>query len=418
MHPVQLFCWHFMAYPYLPADFDEHFESGWVTVPNSLWDRERAKGLYQEYIDQLVYADELGFDGMVLNEHHQNIYGLMPSPNMIAAALTQRTSRGKIVILGNLLPLHRNPLRVAEEYAMLDNMSGGRLIAGLAIGGGPEAFNYNVPQPQARGQFWEAVDLIKRAWTEPGPFSHEGKFYPARYVNPWPRPQQEPHPPIWIPGALSLETMEEVAKRGHDYFLSSRAHGPATKRAAQRFSQIVAHHGGEFHPFRMGLLISVYVSETDEQAREESREGIWYFLKNTLKGHLRTKGRGLTFGTGVASMTVPSFESFLKNVDPNMPMLGDCETWDDLEAFGSIIVGSPKTVRERLWQLIEEAQIGNFLIQFHFGNMKDNLARKSMRLFASEVAPALRRDSADLFARNFPVLGDTAGNLAMEGAAQ
>jgi len=111
-------------------------------------------------------------------------------------------------------------------------------------------------------------------------------------------------------------------------------------------------------------------------------------------------------------------ESFLKNVDPNMPMLGDCETWDDLEAFGSIIVGSPKTVRERLWQLIEEAQIGNFLIQFHFGNMKDNLARKSMRLFASEVAPALRRDSADLFARNFPVLGDTAGNLAMEGAAQ
>jgi len=194
-----------MAYPYLPADFDSRYDSGWVTVPNTLWNRERAGELYQEYIDQLVYADELGFDGMVLNEHHQNIYGLMPSPNIIAAALTQRTKRGKIVVLGNPLPLHRNPLRVAEEYAMIDNMSGGRLIAGLAIGGGPEAFNYNVPQPQARAQFWEAVDLIKRAWTEPGPFEHEGKYYPLRYVNLWPQPQQRPHPPIWIPGGLSLK---------------------------------------------------------------------------------------------------------------------------------------------------------------------------------------------------------------------
>ena len=303
MYPVRLFCWHFMAYPYLPADFDERYDSGWVTVPNTLWNCDRAGELYQEYIDQLVYADELGFDGMVLNEHHQNIYGLMPSPNIVAAALTQRTKRGKIVVLGNLLPLHRNPLRVAEEYAMIDNMSGGRLIAGLAIGGGPEAFNYNVPQPQARGQFWEAVDLIKRAWTEPGPFEHDGKYYPLRYVNLWPQPQQKPHPPIWIPGGLSLETMEETAKRGHDYFLSSRAHGPATKRAAQRFGEIVGRHGGTFHPFRMGLLISVYVSETDEQARTELREGVWYFIKNTLKGHLRNEGRMLTFGVGVPSMT-------------------------------------------------------------------------------------------------------------------
>jgi alkanesulfonate monooxygenase SsuD/methylene tetrahydromethanopterin reductase-like flavin-dependent oxidoreductase (luciferase family) len=124
--PVRLYCWHFMSYPYLPADFDASYDSGWVTVPNRLWDGERSRGLYQEYIDQLAYADEIGFDGMVLNEHHQNIYGLMPSPNLIAAALAQKTRHGKIVILGNLLPLHLNPLRMAEEYAMLDNMSDGR----------------------------------------------------------------------------------------------------------------------------------------------------------------------------------------------------------------------------------------------------------------------------------------------------
>src|SRR5918992_4627857 len=152
MKPVQLFCWHFMAYPYLGKDFDEKYDSGWVTVPNKLWDNRKARGLYQEYIDQLVAADELGFDGLVLNEHHQNIYGLMPAPNLIAAALTQRGTRGKIVVLGNLLPLALRPLRVAEEYAMLDNMSGGRLVAGFAVGGGQEMYNYNVSPSIAREQ--------------------------------------------------------------------------------------------------------------------------------------------------------------------------------------------------------------------------------------------------------------------------
>ena len=104
---------------------------------------------------------------MVLNEHHQKIYGLMPSPNLIAAALTQRSKRGKIVVLGNLLPLHCNPLRVAEEYAMLDNMSGGRLIAGFAVARAGDMELQRAPA-LAREQFWEAVDLIKRAWTEAG----------------------------------------------------------------------------------------------------------------------------------------------------------------------------------------------------------------------------------------------------------
>ncbi len=404
MRPVQLFCWHFMAYPYLPADFDEKFEMGWITVPNSLWDHERSRGLFQEYIDQLAYGEELGFDGLVLNEHHQNIYGLMPSPNIIAAALTQRTKRAKIAVLGNLLPLRSNPLRVAEEYAMLDCMSDGRLICGMAIGSGQEAFNYNVPQPQGRTQFWEAVDLIRRAWTETGPFTHEGHHYPLRYVNPWPLPRQRPHPPIWIPGALSLESMAETAKRGFDYFLSSRAHGAATRQAAQKFAEVIKQHGGTYHPFRMGILLSVYVSESDEQARTECSEGVWYFLRNCLKGHLRQKGRHLTFGPATPSMTVKSWEAYLRNSRGNAKMLGDADDWDELDSWGSITVGSPKTVREKLWRLIEQAGVGNLLLQFHFGNMEPELARKSMRLFAAEVAPYLREQSKQLFAKNHPNL--------------
>lgn len=406
MRTVECYSWHFMPWPYLPPDFDERYESGWVTVPNSLFDRDKARGLYQEYLEELVEADRLGFDGLVLNEHHQNVYGLMPSPNLIAAALSQRTRQAKIVILGNLLPLALRPLRVAEEYAMLDQMTNGRLIAGFAMGGGQELFNYNVPPPIAREQYWEAIDFIVRAWTEDGPFSWDGKHYPTRYVNPWPRPYQAPHPPIWIPGALSAETMAEVARRGYTYFLSTRAHLAVTRQAAQRFATQIAAHGGRFDPFRMGLLLSVYVGETDEAAREESHDAIFYFLRNCLKGHLRRKGRMLTFAPGATSAR--SWEAFLKASDPTAPMLGDARDWDELDRMGSIVVGSPETVRRRLWQYVEDCRVGRFLIQFHIGNLSYELTMKNQRLFATEVMPALRRDGATLFAAEFPELAATA----------
>ncbi len=400
--PVQLYCWHFMAYPHLPADFDEKYDSGWVTVPNALWDAKKSRGLYQQYIDQLAYADELGFDGMVLNEHHQNIYGLMPSPNLIAAALSQKTKRGKIVILGSLLPLHLNPIRIAEEYAMLDNMSDGRLIAGFAPGAGPETFNYDVPSPVSRQQFWEAVDLIHRAWTQDGPFEAEGRHYPLRYVNPWPRPTQQPHPPIWIPSSRSTETLVQIAKRGYSYFLSSRSHGSETAKAQALFASILQQHGDSFDPFRMGILMSAYVGETDAQAQAEAKEGVWYFLKNCLKGHLRREGRQLTFGAGIPYFSTEDFRAYLKHTDPTTPLLGDAEDWDDLQRSQSIIVGSADTVYRRILDIVEQAHVGHLLIQFHLGNMPDALTRKSMQRFATQVAPRLREDSARHFGRSFP----------------
>jgi alkanesulfonate monooxygenase SsuD/methylene tetrahydromethanopterin reductase-like flavin-dependent oxidoreductase (luciferase family) len=399
--PVQLYCWHFMSYPYLAADFDQTQYSGWVTVPNSLWDRDRARGLYQQYIDQLAYADEVGFDGMVLNEHHQTVYGLGPSPNLVAAALTQRTKRGKIVILGNLLPLHMNPLRVAEEYAMLDNMSDGRLIAGFAPGSGPETFNYNVASAPSRDQFWEAVELIRRAWTEPGPFSYEGRHYPLRYVNPWPLPTQRPHPQIWIPGSRSRDTLVQIARHGYCYFLSSRSHGKETARATQQFAKVLEQHGDVYRPNRMGILLSCFVGDTDAEAQADAKEGVWYFLKNCLKGHQRREGRQLTYGPGVPYIPSDEFREFLAHSDPSVPLLGDATSWDELQSSQSIIVGSPDTVYRRFMEILENAPVGHLLIQFHLGNMKDELVRKSMRLFASEVAPRLREKSAAMFTAQF-----------------
>jgi alkanesulfonate monooxygenase SsuD/methylene tetrahydromethanopterin reductase-like flavin-dependent oxidoreductase (luciferase family) len=403
--PVQLYAWHFMSYPYLPDDFDQTEETGWITVPNKLWDAEKSRGLLNEYVDQLAYADTIGFDGMVLNEHHQNIYGLMPSPNLLAAALTQKTKHGKIVVLGNLLPLHGNPLRVAEEYAMLDNMSNGRIVAGLAPGGGQETFNYNTPAAYQREQFWEAVDLIHQAWTREGPFTFEGKHYPLRYVNPWPQPTQTPHPPIWVPGARSPDTMHQIAKRGFTYFLSSRVAGGEVAKVRNTFDAVLRQHNSKYDPFRMGMLMSVYVGETDEQAEAEAHEGVWYFIKNCLKGHLRSeKGRSLTMGPGIPNMEPSDYRRILENSKPGGRMLGDASDFKELQASQSIIVGGPESVYRQIMGILEQAHTGTLLIQFHMGNMRNDLARKSMRLFATEVAPRLREDSRKLFAKAYPEL--------------
>src|SRR5689334_24268489 len=135
---VRFFSFHLMPYTQLSPDYDG---PAWVTCPNELYDPQVGNELYNTYLDELLYAEEVGFDGVCVNEHHQNAYGNMPSPNLIAAMLARRTSRVKIAVVGNALPLYGPPLRVAEEWAMLDVITGGRLICGMVIGGGPEYFS-------------------------------------------------------------------------------------------------------------------------------------------------------------------------------------------------------------------------------------------------------------------------------------
>jgi alkanesulfonate monooxygenase SsuD/methylene tetrahydromethanopterin reductase-like flavin-dependent oxidoreductase (luciferase family) len=147
--------------------------------------------------------------------------------------------------------------------------------------------------------------------------------------------------------------------------------------------------------------MSAYVSETDQQAREECEEGVWYFLKNCLKGHLRREGRQLTFGPGVPYIPAAAWKEYLKGYKPGRKLLGDVENWDELDASQSIIVGSAETVYRRIWRIIEQAKVGNLLIQFHIGNMPDEITRKSMKLFAEEVAPRLREDSLRYFQQQF-----------------
>jgi len=207
-----------MPWVHTPTDLPETERSAWVTYPNSNFDPERGADLYDRYINELVRAEELGFDVICVNEHHQTAYGLMPSPNLVAMALVHRTSKVKIAILGNAIPLRDHPLRVAEEVAMLDVMSRGRIISGIVRGLGAEYHTFGLNPVHSSERFMEAHDLLKAAWTRPGPFEWDGKHYQFRYVNPWPRPWQQPHPPIWVPTQGSKTTVQWAANNRYPLF--------------------------------------------------------------------------------------------------------------------------------------------------------------------------------------------------------
>jgi len=373
---MRFFSFHLMPYPALPADYDG---PAWITCPNELFDPAVGTRVYNEYLDQLLYAEELGFDGVCVNEHHQNAYGLMPSPNLMASILARQTTRVKIAVVGNALPLYNPPTRVAEEFAMIDCLSGGRLIAGLVVGGGPEYYSFSMNPAHARERFQEAHDLILRAWTEPGPFEYYGKHYKLRYVNSWPKPVQQPHPEIWIPGAGSLETVEFVARNHYAYMGIPYFHIDVFERMFNMMRDACQREGYEADPLQLGWLEPIYVAETDAQARKEYEEHFWYFVKRLLPG-INTNPPGYT--------TLRSYENMLKGAKTFAINL---ETWDEVVEGQYAIVGSPDTVAEKLTENLHRLGTGNLLGLFQLGTLPNHLARRNLELFGTEVMPRLRR---------------------------
>ncbi len=377
---------HLMPYPDLPEDFREKYHSSAVDVPSSLFDPVVGHRAYNDYLDELEYAAEVGFDGICVNEHHQQAYGLMPSPNIMAAALARRTSRDTgLVVLGNSIALYNPPTRVAEEFAMLDVISGGRLIAGLPVGTAMDTvYAYGQTPVTLREKYREAHDLIIRAWTEPEPFAFNGKYTQLRYVNTWPRPLQKPHPPIWVPGGGSVETLEWITEK--DYLMANLSYGGylAAKSAMDSYWKLVDEMGKEPNPYRAGFLQLIGVSETDAQAEEDYAEGAEYFYKKCL--HI---DRGFADVSGYRSMR--SLElSVRANRPSSSAMFSGTQGWKDYLRQGNIIAGSPERVIEQIRELAKTLRIGHLMMLLQFGNMSKELTMKNTRLFAEKVMPELR----------------------------
>jgi alkanesulfonate monooxygenase SsuD/methylene tetrahydromethanopterin reductase-like flavin-dependent oxidoreductase (luciferase family) len=399
MEAMKLCAFHLMPYPDLPEDFNKKHRSVWVDIDSSLFDPAVVARSYQEYIDQLVYADECGFDGICVNEHHNNGYGLMPSPNLVASVLAQRTAQAAIVVLGNSVALYDPPVRVAEEMAMLDLMSGGRLVSGFPCGTTMDtAYAYSANPGTLRAKYHEAIDLIIKAWTTPKPFAFNGRFTQMRNVNIVPRPLQQPHPPIWIPGGGSIETWDYCANNDYVYAaLSYYGHLMARETVNGYWRRLEA-LGKDDNPYRLAFMQFVGVADTDAEAYRLYKEPAEYFFNRSL--HVFS---GYTDPPGyVTEASVRArYQSQVRAVVRAKQSKHDL-TWDEMVEKGYVVIGSPDTVRETLEHVATEMRCGQLLTMMHFGNMNDELARNNIKLFGDKVAPGLRHLFSDYDNRWWP----------------
>ncbi|MBI2756219.1 MAG: LLM class flavin-dependent oxidoreductase [Chloroflexi bacterium] len=378
---MQVFAFTLMPWPYLPENYREQYDSAWVTFPNSHFDPVKGHALYTRYIDDLVYAAEAGFDGLGVNEHHQTAYGLMPSPNLMAGMLVQRTlgMTTRIAILGNALPLRDHPLRIAEEIAMLDVISGGRIISGFVRGIGAEYPTFGLNPAHSRERFHEAHDLIVKAWTQPGPFPWVGKHYNFRYVNPWPRPFQQPHPPIWAPSQGSGETIEWAAQHGYTY---CQTYSPLAAIAGffDQYRAVARESGYEAGPQHLAWSVPVYVGRTDEEAREQAWPHLSLFVNDLLRMP--------------PEMFLPpnytSEASMAKIAAAKKSIIGKRQTMEDMDAAALAIVGSPETVLRKIEAAHKILGFGNLVCIFQFGSMPQDEARANIDRLNEYVLPRVR----------------------------
>ena len=378
-------------------------------MSNSSYDPKLGADLYNRYLDERVFAEEMGFDGLMLNEHHSTPFCMGGVMNLEAAILARITRRAKIVLLGNILPIWDDPLFLAEELAEIDMISRGRLVTGWVRGTGRESVAHNAVPPFNWERFQEAHDFIVRAWTKPGPFRWEGEHYHYRYVNPWARPYQEPHPPIWIPGVMSRNTVAWAAKHRYPYVMLATELQP-TVESFQYYDEVAAQEGFEAGTQHRGYLFKVHVDETEELAEEAGRKYVQGPSNPFLEGN---QGIVRPFIQNLPGLTqrnnlLPTMKSFaaaasrgragqhLKDSKQEAAPQPPRDIYADQTDKLSIISGTPDTVIPKVRKVLETIRPGTIFFWDGDGAMSHDDQMRSLRLMGSDVIPAVREISAEL----------------------
>jgi alkanesulfonate monooxygenase SsuD/methylene tetrahydromethanopterin reductase-like flavin-dependent oxidoreductase (luciferase family) len=374
------------------AEHLEHLKVGrelpWP-LPRKHFKPDVAVRTYEEHLTAWEAMDRIGFDGVGFNEHHTSPYGLMNSPNLMAASAAQRTQRIKLLIYGNLLPLH-DPLRLAEELAMLDCLSNGRIVSGFARGIPREHNVYKVPLRDSRARFEEAWEIIRRAWTEES-FSFTGQFWSYENVAIWPRPVQQPRPPVWVPVTGSKETIEWAGR--HDIPITP---GLVPTRGLREdiiryYAKCLAEHGHRLTPEHLIIQASAYVADSKAQAVREAGPYTLYF-NQTLFSHGNISDASLQRDAGY--LTSGSFDYVRPE---NMHAVsGDRErfrgmTMADVERDAQQMAwGTADEVIERIIDAANHAGADTVLVNMNRGAMPQEMFLEQIQRFGSKVLPALQ----------------------------
>ncbi len=354
---------------------------------NRFYDRDAASQLYQDRITEYKLVEEVGFDGIMLNEHHNAPFCMQSKCNVFASILAAITERVKIVLLGNPLPLTENPVRLAEELAMIDLVSQGRLVSGFVRGGGTEQLAIGVNPAYNRERFEEAHDLIIKTWTEHGPWRWEGAHYQNRVVNPWALPLQRPHPRVWVPGIASRETVVWAARHRYPYVCLNTT-VEDTIKVWKLYAQVAEEVGFQPGPEHRGYLLRVHCADTEEKAFANAREFTWmqgeftglaHPVWSAPAGYNPAKQRQvlveIAHGRRVARRDV-GFEQQIENL--------------------RIIAGTPDQVIKQLRVIMEATRPGIFMIWGNDGVVTHGDSMRCIELLGREVLPAVREIASEL----------------------
>jgi alkanesulfonate monooxygenase SsuD/methylene tetrahydromethanopterin reductase-like flavin-dependent oxidoreductase (luciferase family) len=329
-------------------------------------------------LEQVEWTEELGFDEVWFTEHHFIDYGLSVDPSSLAAAAASRTRRVRIGLAAAILPFH-HPLRLAEQMALVDIISSGRLDVGVGRGNRPAEFaGYRVPQVESRDRFDETVEILRLAWTRER-FSFHGRFFDVDDVRVIPKPVQQPHPPLYQV-CVSKDGIENTALRGWpmlnsvltgpvDQLLANRDTYVATLQKAGRTAEEIAALLG-----RWGVSRQIYVAETDARALAEARDAeMWYqesFRRFVVPERIEDAHPSLQ----------PGFRAMAEKLAK--------VTWEDL-VRETLAFGSPDTVARHI-EHMRRLGVGQVLCWMNFGGLPQDRIRRSMELFAREVMPRFR----------------------------
>ncbi|MCH7553223.1 MAG: LLM class flavin-dependent oxidoreductase [Chloroflexi bacterium] len=360
--------------------------------PNKFFDPVEGTRLYEERMTEYLWAEEVGVDGIMLNEHHNAPFTMQSKINIFAAALAAMTKRVKLVLLGNPLPLADNPVRIAEELAMIDCISKGRLISGIVRGAGQEQIATNANPAFNRERFEEAHDLLIKTWTEPGPWRWEGTHYQFRVVNPWVLPLQQPHPRIWVPGVVSRETIEWTARHRYPY-IALNTTIEATKAIWAVYDETAKEAGYESGPEQRGYLIRCHVQDTEEKALRNAKEFMWMageFLGLSHPVWANPSGYGSPLTRRQRLQSGPRRR-------PN---------FDEQIAAGQIIAGTPDQVVKKLRPILEETRPSILALWGNDGAIDHKDSMNCIKLLGQEVMPAIREIGKEL-GLNSPIDSNT-----------
>ncbi len=362
----------------------ETYPSIRVSLPNQLYDPEKGAALYDRFIEEWLIAEDEGVD-IMLNEHHQTATCVDPAAPLMLAALARLSKKARLLILGNPIANRRQPVRVAEEMAMIDVLSRGRLEVGFVRGVPYEILPANSNPVRMNERHWEALDLIIKSWTHhDGPFSHEGRFFHHRCINIWPRPMQQPHPPVWV-STTSTGGATQVGARG--FVQATFLTGFDTTRRifeAYRRGWREAGRANDVPIDRLAYAALVYVGDTESRAHAGAEKLLWYVTSNKVPPHFANPPGYLPVAMNV-QLARGGHNVVSAYGTKQSTVAGAIEA-------GTLFAGTPDQVFNQIkdhWERV--GGYGHLLIMGQAGFLEHDDTVHSIRMFAREVYPRLKQ---------------------------